>query len=99
MLFVAVLLFGIVAGLFRITDSLDSKLLDLQFKLLRASFPQPVARDSHSEISSRRRDVAAGKPIAHRQPGCNDPATGKPLFPYAHRLFWAPYALVGGGGR
>jgi len=42
-----------------------------------------AVRDSHDEISSRRRDVAAGKP----------------LFSYAHSLFWAPYALVGDGGR
>ncbi len=27
-----------------------------------------------------------------------DPATSKP-FSYAHPLFWAPYALVGDGGR
>ena len=26
-------------------------------------------------------------------------AGGKPLFSYAHPLFWAPYALVGDGGR
>jgi tetratricopeptide (TPR) repeat protein len=26
-------------------------------------------------------------------------STGKPLFSYAHPLFWAPYALVGDGGR
>jgi CHAT domain-containing protein len=26
-------------------------------------------------------------------------ASGKPLFSYAHPLFWAPYALVGDGGR
>jgi CHAT domain-containing protein len=28
-----------------------------------------------------------------------DPASGKPLFSYAHPLFWAPYALVGDGRR
>jgi hypothetical protein len=26
-------------------------------------------------------------------------ASGKALFSYAHPLFWAPYALVGDGGR
>jgi CHAT domain-containing protein len=26
-------------------------------------------------------------------------AGGKPLYSYAHPLFWAPYALVGDGGR
>ena len=26
-------------------------------------------------------------------------SAGKPLFSYAHPLFWAPYALVGDGGR
>jgi CHAT domain-containing protein len=26
-------------------------------------------------------------------------ANGKPLFSYAHPMFWAPYALVGDGGR
>ena len=31
-------------------------------------------------------------------PGATDPATSKP-FSYAHPLFWAPYALVGDGGR
>jgi CHAT domain-containing protein len=29
---------------------------------------------------------------------CLDPATGKPVFAYAHPLFWAPYSLVGDGG-
>ncbi len=32
-------------------------------------------------------------------PGYVDPATGKPLYSYAHPVFWAPYALVGDGGR
>ena len=27
-----------------------------------------------------------------------DPATGKPLFAYAHPIFWAPFTLVGDGG-
>ena len=27
-----------------------------------------------------------------------DPATGKPLFSYAHPIFWAPYELAGDGG-
>lgn len=31
-------------------------------------------------------------------PGATD-AGGKPLYSYAHPLFWAPYALVGDGGR
>lgn len=31
-------------------------------------------------------------------PGAIDPATNKP-YSYAHPLFWAPYALVGDGGR
>jgi CHAT domain-containing protein len=26
-------------------------------------------------------------------------AGGKPLYSYAHPLFWAPYALIGDGGR
>jgi hypothetical protein len=26
-------------------------------------------------------------------------ASGNSLFSYAHPLFWAPYALVGDGGR
>jgi CHAT domain-containing protein len=29
----------------------------------------------------------------------SDPASGKAVFSYAHPLFWAPYALVGDGGR
>jgi CHAT domain-containing protein len=28
-----------------------------------------------------------------------DPVTRQPVFAYAHPLFWAPYALVGDGGR
>jgi len=28
----------------------------------------------------------------------NDPATGEPIFSYAHPIFWAPYAIVGDGG-
>ncbi|MFH1980929.1 MAG: CHAT domain-containing tetratricopeptide repeat protein [Pseudomonadota bacterium] len=27
-----------------------------------------------------------------------DPATGKPVFAYAHPIFWAPFSLVGEGG-
>jgi CHAT domain-containing protein len=36
--------------------------------------------------------------LALMQQGAQD-ASGKPLFSYAHPLFWAPYALVGDGGR
>jgi CHAT domain-containing protein len=33
-------------------------------------------------------------------PGYVDPVTNKPLYSYAHPIFWAPYALVGdGAGR
>lgn len=31
--------------------------------------------------------------------GYTDPASGKTLYAYAHPLFWAPYALVGDGGK
>lgn len=31
-------------------------------------------------------------------PGATD-AGGKALFSYAHPVFWAPYAVVGDGGR
>ncbi len=31
-------------------------------------------------------------------PGRLDPATGRPVFSYAHPIFWAPYGLVGDGG-
>jgi CHAT domain-containing protein len=31
-------------------------------------------------------------------PGAADPASGKPLFSYAHPIFWAPFAVVGDGG-
>lgn len=44
-LFVAILLLGMLAGAARITESLDLKLLDVQFRALRAAFPQPVARE------------------------------------------------------
>lgn len=27
-----------------------------------------------------------------------DPATGEPLFAYAHPIFWAPFTLIGDGG-
>lgn len=43
--FVAVLLIGTLIGAFRITEPLDLKLLDSQFRLLRAGFPQPAARE------------------------------------------------------
>jgi len=39
------LLIGALIGFFRLTESLDLKILDAQFRLLRAEFPQPVARD------------------------------------------------------
>jgi CHAT domain-containing protein len=33
-------------------------------------------------------------------PGLVDATSGKPIFSYAHPLFWAPFSLVGdGGGR
>ena len=32
-------------------------------------------------------------------PGHVDPVTGKVLFSYGHPIFWAPYALIGDGGR
>ena len=31
-------------------------------------------------------------------PGMIDPATKKPVYSYAHPLFWAPFSLVGDGG-
>jgi CHAT domain-containing protein len=31
-------------------------------------------------------------------PGAADPISGKPVFSYAHPLFWAPFSLVGDGG-
>lgn len=43
--FVAVLLIGTLIGAFRITEPLDLKLLDSQFRLLRAWFPQPAPRE------------------------------------------------------
>lgn len=32
-------------------------------------------------------------------PGFIDPGTGKAAFSYAHPIFWAPFSLVGDGGR
>lgn len=31
--------------------------------------------------------------------GYVDPGTNKTVYAYAHPLFWAPYALVGDGGK
>ena len=31
-------------------------------------------------------------------PGYSDPASGEPLFSYAHPMFWAPFTVVGDGG-
>ena len=31
-------------------------------------------------------------------PGMVDPRTKKPIYSYAHPLFWAPFSLVGDGG-
>ena len=31
-------------------------------------------------------------------PGFPDPRNGKPLFSYAHPIFWAPFSLIGEGG-
>jgi CHAT domain-containing protein len=31
-------------------------------------------------------------------PGLMDPATNKPVYSYAHPIFWAPFSLVGDGG-
>lgn len=35
----------------------------------------------------------------HDSPGYVDPGTKKIVFSFAHPIFWAPYALVGDGGR
>ena len=43
--FAVVLLLGALVGFFRFTDALDLKILDAQFRLLRAKFPQPVAKE------------------------------------------------------
>ena len=43
--FLAILICGAVLGATRATEPLDLKLLDSEFKLLRAWFPQAVARD------------------------------------------------------
>lgn len=43
--FIAILLLGILAGAFRMTDALDFKLLDVQFRLLRAWHPRDVVRE------------------------------------------------------
>jgi len=43
--FLAILLCGALLGATRATESLDLKLLDSQFRLLRAAFPQTVERD------------------------------------------------------
>lgn len=43
--FLAVLVCGAVLGATRATEPYDLKVLDLQFKLLRAWFPQPAARE------------------------------------------------------
>jgi class 3 adenylate cyclase len=43
--FLAILICGAVLGATRATEHYDLKVLDLQFKLLRAWFPQPVTRD------------------------------------------------------
>ena len=32
-------------------------------------------------------------------PGVADPATNKPLYSYAHPIFWAPFTVVGDGGQ
>jgi len=43
--FAGILLFGVLIGAFRLTGPLDLKLLDAQFRLLRAWSPQAVARE------------------------------------------------------
>jgi len=43
--FLAILICGAVLGATRATEPYDLKLLDAQFRLLRAWFPQPVTRD------------------------------------------------------
>jgi adenylate cyclase len=43
--FLTVLLLSIFAGFFRFAEPLDLKILDAQFRFLRAEFPQPAAKD------------------------------------------------------
>lgn len=43
--FLVILLCSVLFGATRATEAFDLKLLDSQFRLLRAGFPQPVARD------------------------------------------------------
>ena len=46
-----------------------------------------------------RADALRQAELALIDENATDPASGKPVFSYAHPLFWAPYALVGDGAR
>ena len=55
-------------------------------------------RYANSQSMSRAEALRQASLAVMNGPGGIDPATSKP-FSYAHPLFWAPYALVGDGGR
>ena len=66
------------------------------------------ARALTTDVFSRQTaDPTIGRAEALRQahvalidgPGYRDPASGKPLFSYAHPIFWAPFTLIGDGAR
>lgn len=54
--------------------------------------------ERYSSHSLSRAEALRQASLAVMQQNAHD-AGGKPLFSYAHPLFWAPYALVGDGGR
>jgi len=65
------------------------------------------ARELVTDLFSRQaKDTAVGRSEALRQAivsiidgGVWKQEDGKPLFAYAHPLFWAPYTIIGDGGR
>lgn len=85
---------------------LDRALLDAGFRALRRWFPQPAARELVTTLFER----YAGNPTLSRaealrqaslavMEGSGQDEVSKRPYSYAHPLFWAPYALVGDGGR
>jgi CHAT domain-containing protein len=57
------------------------------------------ARQAADRSLSRARALQQAMLALVDGPGAVDPGSGASLFSYAHPLFWAPFALVGDGGR
>lgn len=56
------------------------------------------ARQAANPVLTRAEALRQAQVALIDSPGFPDPRGGKPLFSYAHPIFWAPFSLIGEGG-